>query len=356
MHKKKQSAEVSTLIHALILLAAAVIWGFAFVSQSIGADYVGPFTFLAGRCWIAVAFLIPVVAIADRVRERGQAEDRIESSDKRAEGREKNRDSSCAESETPQTRIAGRNSEDQKAAAGAVSTGRPVTAAQRRMLLTAGVVCGIFLFTASAAQQIGIGMTTTAKAGFITALYVILVPIVSLFLGHRSSPKIWVSVALGVTGLYFLCMKGGLTGLNRGDLILMLCALLYAFQILVVNHYLPMVDGLRLSLIQTLIEGILSTVLMLMLETNTAAALKAALPAILFAGIMSSGVAYTFQIIGQKGLKPAVASLLMCLESVFAAIGGWLFQGQVLTGRELLGCILMFSGTVLSLLPARRRA
>ena len=116
MHKKKQSAEVSTLIHALILLAAAVIWGFAFVSQSIGADYVGPFTFLAGRCWIAVAFLIPVVAIADRVRERGQAEDRIESSDKRAEGREKNRDSSCAESETPQTRIAGRNSEDQKAA------------------------------------------------------------------------------------------------------------------------------------------------------------------------------------------------------------------------------------------------
>ncbi|MEE8827126.1 MAG: DMT family transporter [Eubacteriales bacterium] len=315
MKNKKQSAEVSTLIHALILLTAAVIWGFAFVSQSIGADYVGPFTFLAGRCWIAVAFLIPVVAIADRVRERRQ-----------------------------------------DAAVSAVSTGRPVTAAQRRMLLTAGVVCGIFLFAASAAQQIGIGMTTTAKAGFITALYVILVPIVSLFLGHRSSPKIWVSVALGVTGLYFLCMKGGLTGLNRGDLILMLCALLYAFQILVVNHYLPMVDGLRLSLIQTLIEGILSTVFMLMLETNTAAALKAALPAILFAGIMSSGVAYTFQIIGQKGLKPAVASLLMCLESVFAAIGGWLFQGQVLTGRELLGCILMFSGTVLSLLPARRRA
>lgn len=325
MHNnKRQSAEASALIHALILLTAAVIWGFAFVSQSIGADYVGPFTFLAGRCWIAVAFLVPVVAIADRVRERGQVTGRA-------------------------------GGADGDAAAGAVSTGRPVTAAQRRMLFVSGCVCGLFLFAASAAQQIGIGMTTTAKAGFITALYVILVPIVSLFLGHKSSLKIWVSVALGVTGLYFLCMKGGFTGLNRGDLILMLCALLYAFQILVVNHYLPMVDGLRLSLIQTTVEGILATVFMLMLETNTAAALKAALPAILFAGIMSSGVAYTFQIIGQKGLKPAVASLLMCLESVFAAIGGWLFQGQVLTGRELLGCVLMFSGTVLSLLPAGRR-
>ena len=170
MHNnKRQSAEASALIHALILLTAAVIW----------------VTFLAGRCWIAVAFLVPVVAIADRVRERGQVTGRA-------------------------------GGADGDAAAGAVSTGRPVTAAQRRMLLVSGCVCGLFLFAASAAQQIGIGMTTTAKAGFITALYVILVPIVSLFLGHKSSLKIWVSVALGVTGLYFLCMKGGFTGLNRG--------------------------------------------------------------------------------------------------------------------------------------------
>lgn len=294
-----------TLLHASILGICALLWGFTFVSQSIGADYVGAFTFLAMRCWIAVVFLIPVTAAVGKIRlSRG------------------------------------------------LPSGRPENRRQRKVHLTAGAACGAALFAASAAQQAGIGCTTAAKAGFISAMYVVLVPVFSIFLGHIPARKLWISVLLGVTGLYLLCFTGGFGGFEFGDLILLLCAALFSVQILVLNHFLPMVEAVRLSHLQLLFEGIFATVCMFLFEHPGSAEVKAALPAALFAGIMSSGVAYTLQIIGQKGLDPTVASLIMCLESVFSAVGGWLFLGQTLSARELSGCVLMFAAIVLSELPS----
>ncbi len=297
-------------VSALILVLCSLIWGTAFVSQSVGAQYVGAFTFLTFRCWVAVLFLIPAGSLILRVRSGGRNRIRDE-------------------------------------------FGR-----KRKTYLTGGIICGTALFLASAAQQIGIGYTTTAKAGFITALYVILVPILSIFLGRIPSPRIWFCVVLGTAGLYFLCMAGNTEGLNRGDLILMLCAFLFSIQILAVNRFAPVTDGILLSLSQTFIEALLATAAMLLFEKPDAAALRAAMPSILYAGVLSSGVAYTLQMVGQKGTEPTVASLIMCLESVFSAAAGWLILGERLSSTELFGCALMFSAIAVSQIPGvslRRR-
>ena len=288
--------------HVLLLVAAALIWGFAFVSQSIGASFVGACTFQAFRSWIAVAALLPVLAAAERIRLR-------------------------------------------KGMPSALPKGRE----QTKRFLAGGLLCGVALFLASTTQQYGIGMTTTAKAGFITAMYVVLVPVISLFLGSVPSGRIWFCVALGVLGLYFLCIRpGSAGGFGCGDLILLLCAFLFSAQILLVNHYVQFIDGIWLCWMQMLATAVLATAAMLLFEHPTAPALRAALPSLLYAGVMSSGVAYTFQMIGEEGLDPTVASLAMCLESVFSALGGWLILGQTLNGRETAGCILMFAAIVLS--------
>lgn len=296
------------ILHTLILLLCAMIWGFAFVSQSVGAEYVDAFTFLAGRSWIAVIFLLPVIAAADRIRRRK----------------------------------------------GLPAGGLP-TRARRNLYLLGGVSCGTALFLASAAQQIGISYTTTAKAGFITALYVVIVPVISVFLGQAPSRRIWLCVLIGIIGLYFLCMKGGPEEINRGDVLMIICALLFSGQILLVGHFNSMMDGIRLSFLEMLTEAVLATVCIFFFEKPTAGAIRSALPALLYAGVMSSGVAYTLQIIGQEGLDPTIASLTMCLESVFSAIGGFLLLGQTLTLREFLGCTLMFAAIVISQMPERLR-
>ncbi|MDO5702094.1 MAG: DMT family transporter [Lachnospiraceae bacterium] len=289
---------------SLILLLGAMIWGFAFVSQSVGAKYVGTNTFLAIRSWIAVVFLIPVILIADSIRAKtGQKAD------------------------------------------------APVTKTRKRLYILGGMLCGTALFLASAAQQAGIAHTTTAKAGFITALYVVLVPVFSIFLGRPPAVRIWLCVALGLVGLYLLCMKGGSGGvfsMGKGDLLMLLCAALFSVQILLVNHFSGLLDGIKLSFLEMLTEAVIATVCLFIFEHPTREALIAAAPALLYAGVMSSGVAYTLQIVGQKGLDPTIASLIMCLESVFSAIGGWMLLGQTLTLRELAGCALMFAAIVLS--------
>ncbi len=303
----KKMNQRKTIQCSLLLLLASMIWGFAFISQSVGAEYVGPNTFLAIRSWIAVAFLLPVIAAADRIRERnGQP------------------------------------------------TGAPANGARRRSLLIGGLLCGTALFCASCAQQVGIAYTTTAKAGFITALYVMLVPVLSIFLGRMPGRRIWVSVLLGLAGLYLLCLAGGLDQINKGDLLELACAFLFSIQIMLVHYFSPRVDGIRLSCYEALTQGVIATVCVALFEHPTREALLSAAPALLYAGLMSSGVAYTLQIIGQKGLDPTVASLIMCLESVFSAIGGWLLLGQRLTGREIAGCGLMFAAIVLSQLPDRK--
>ena len=279
--------------NSLLLLLCAFIWGTAFVAQSAGSG-MGACSFLAGRSWLAVLVLLPTVKVFDLVRQRSTG-----------------------------------------------TTGAPKTPEERRCLRRASLVCGTLLFVASAAQQFGLTLNpSTAKAGFLTAMYVVLVPIFGLALGRRGSPQLWLSVAIAVCGLYLLCMQNGFGGVERSDMVLLLCAVLFSFQIMAVNHYGPQVDGVRLSLRQF---------------PAPAEFAVNAVP-LLYCGVMSSGVAYTLQILGQRDMNPAVGSLIMCLESVFSALGGWVLLHQSLSPREGVGCVLIFAAVVLAQLPAPQRA
>ena len=290
--------------NSLLLLLCSFIWGTAFVAQSAGSG-MGAYSFLAGRSWLAVLVLIPTMLVFDAVNRRRTGTD-----------------------------------------------GRPKTEAEKKQLAVAGLVCGTFLFAASAAQQIGITINpSTAKAGFLTAMYVVLVPVFGLFLGRKGSAQLWVSMVVAVLGLYLLCMKNGFTGIESSDWILLSCAVLFSFQIMAVDHFSPRMDGVRLSLAEFLVVSVESTVAAFLFETPAAAEFAANALPILYCGVLSSGVAYTLQILGQRDLNPAIASLLMCLESVFSALGGWLLLHQSLSVREVFGCALIFAAVVLAQLP-----
>ena len=290
--------------NSMLLMLCALIWGTAFVAQSAGSG-MGAFSFLAGRSWMAVLVLLPTVKAFDALHHRQGRPD-----------------------------------------------GKPKTTAERKLLLKAGLVCGTLLFLASAAQQLGITLDpSTAKAGFLTAMYVVLVPVFGLFLGRKGSAQLWVSMMVAVLGLYLLCMKNGFGSIESSDWILLSCAVLFSFQIMAVDHFAPQVDGVRLSLAEFLVVSVESTIAAFVFEAPTTAQFaENALP-IFYCGIMSSGVAYTLQILGQRDLNPAIASLIMCLESVFSALGGWLLLGQSLSAREVFGCALIFAAVVLAQLP-----
>ena len=293
--------------NSMLLMLCALIWGTAFVAQSAGSG-MGAFSFLAGRSWMAVLVLIPTVKAFDALRHRQGRPD-----------------------------------------------GKPKTAAERKLLLKAGLVCGTLLFLASAAQQLGITLDpSTAKAGFLTAMYVVLVPVFGLFLGRRGSARLWLSMVIAVGGLYLLCMKNGFGGIEASDWILLSCAVLFSFQIMTVDHFAPQVDGVRLSLLQFFVVAVESTAAALLFENPTLAEFRANWLPLAYCGVMSSGVAYTLQILGQRDLNPAVASLIMCLESVFSALGGWLLLHQNLSFRESTGCVLLFAAVVLAQLPLGR--
>ena len=223
------------------------------------------------------------------------------------------------------------------------------------MLLRGGIFCGVALFAASAAQQMGIGTTSTAKAGFMTALYVVLVPVAGVFLGSRPGVKLWGCVAASVVGLYLLCLAGRDTlSLTGGEWQLLVCAILFTAQIMLVNHFSPQLDGIQLSFVQFFVVSVLSTIFAFVFEAPSPDQFRAAAVSIAYCGIMSSGVAYTLQIVGQKALDPTIASLAMCLESVFSALAGWLILGETLSATELCGCALMFGAIVASQLPEKR--
>ena len=294
--------------HIIMLFLATVFWGTTFVAQRIGAEHVGAYTYLAGRSWIAVVFLTPVVHAFDRFHDRRGTDNR-----------------------------------------------RPRSAADRKRLILAAVAAGAALCAASAAQQIGVAYTTASKAGFITALYVVLVPILSIFIGKRPSAHIWACVGLALVGMYLLCITGGDLRLQLGDAYELACALLFAVEILLVYHFSPLVDGVRLSRLMFLVVAVLSTVLMFALESPSWESVRAALPAIAYAGIISSGIGYTLQIPGQEGVNPTVASLVMSFESVFSALSGWLVLGERLSPRELTGAALMFVAILLSQVESKTK-
>lgn len=282
----------------MILFMAAAIWGFAFVAQSVGMDYVGPYTFVTARNVVALAVLLPWVAAARRQRKKGG---------QRRSG--------------------------------------------RRFLIYGGVCCGICLFAASVLQQFGMKYTTVGKAGFITAMYIVLVPVFGIFAKKKTGVKVWIAVAAALAGLYLLCMTKGDFQLQKGDVCILGCAAVFALHILVVDHFSPLVDGVELSCVQFAVNAVLGTVLMMLLEQPRITDLFAAWLPIVYAGALSSGVGYTFQIIGQKGMNPTVASLILSLESVISVLAGWLLLHQALTARELSGCALVFAAIILVQLP-----
>lgn len=335
---EKVQRNKTQLRNTLLLVLGATIWGLAFVAQSVGSDYVGAYTFLAARSWLACAFLMTWIL----VRYAGECRRQMQ---------------------TGTVCIAQENA-DKMAAEHAAKAGqrcssvsaRPALWKNPKQLILGGIFCGVFLFSASAAQQMGIGNTdTTAKAGFVTALYVVLVPIMQTLGGRKKGLHLWLCVVVSLAGLYLLCLAGKeelrFTG---GEWQLLLCALLFTFQILSVDRYSPLVDVIQLSFAEFLVTAVLATIGMLWRETPDWQAVKAAGIAIAYCGFLSSGVAYTLQIIGQRDLDPTIASLAMCLESVFSALGGFVILHQHLMPQELLGCVLMFAAIVGAQFPGRQ--
>ena len=302
-----------TLRQSVLLLLTAAIWGVAFVAQSVGMDYVGPFTFNTVRSLIGGIVLIPCIVLLKRINAGS------------------------------------------KDTAGAAEHASGDPAGQRKVLLTGGVACGVLLCIASNLQQFGIMYTSVGKSGFITAMYIVLVPVVGIFLKKKAGVKIWCSVAIAVCGLYLLCMTDNGFSIQKGDLLLLLGAVVFSFHILTIDYFSPKVDGVKMSCIQFFTCGILSMVCMFLFEQPQIGAILQAWMPIVYAGVLSCGVAYTLQIVGQKGMNPTVASLILSMESVISVIAGWLILHQKLSGRELLGCVLMFAAIILVQLPERKR-
>ncbi len=289
---------------SITLIFATIIWGSTFVAQSVGMDYIGPFTFQAVRCLLGGLFLLPVIAIADRFKP--------------------------IDKKTYFSRW-----KDKK-------------------LWKAGLFCSIPLFVAANLQQVGIVDTDAGKSAFLTAMYIVFVPILGIFRGQKPTKWIPLSVLLGVVGLYFLSCVG-VTSIATGDLLLLGCALAFAVQILCVDTFAGQVDPLRLNCISCLICAVLSAVVMLFIESPTWAGIRGCFGSLAYAGFLSMGIAYSLQIIGQKDLQPATASLLMSLESVFAVLSGWLVLNEKLTKWEALGCVLVFAAVILSQLPDTKK-
>ena len=289
-----------------LLLLTACIWGVAFVAQSVGMEYVGPFTFNFVRSILGGLVLIPCIFFLNRGEKSGSAE---------------------------------KISEEEKKA-------------QRKTLLTGGICCGIALCLATNFQQIGIKYTTVGKAGFITACYIVIVPVIGIFRKKKCSPMIWPSVLLAVAGLYLLCINEQFS-IGYGDILVFVCAILFSVHILVVDYFSPKVDGVKMSCIQFLVCGLLSGVVMLFTEQPQLFGVLLTWKPIAYAGIMSCGVGYTLQIVGQKGMDPTVASLILSLESCISVLSGWLLLGQTLSMREGFGCAAMFAAIILAQLPAK---
>ena len=285
----------------ILLFLTALIWGVAFVAQSVAMDYIGPYTFNAVRSLLGGIVLVPCVFLFGQKKKTVKDEDPSKGT----------------------------------------AVDRPGD------MITGGLLCGIMLFLSTTLQQVGIQYTTVAKAGFITALYIILVPILGIFLKKRVSFQIWISVVIAIIGLYLLCMKGSFY-LGQGDFLMLVCSLCFALHILVIDHFTDKVSGVKLSCIQFFVCGLLSCILMFLFEKPAVSDILSAWLPIVYAGVFSSGVAYTLQIIGQKGTDPTIASLILSLESVVSVLAGWIILGQSLTPREILGCLLMFGAIILA--------
>ena len=290
---------------AAAMIAATLLWGFAFSAQSAGMRFIDPVVFTALRSMIAAAAMTVLVVIFDLFREKRLS-----------------------------------------------LWGSAVRPEEKRELLTGGLWCGVILAAASTIQQYGLKYTTAGKTGFLTALYIVIVPVLGILFKRKTSPVLWVAVALAMTGSYLLC--GGVDAVGKGEILVITCALVYSFHILVIDRYAPGCDCIRLSCIQFLVASVLTAAgSFCFREPWIWENIRSALPFLLFCGVGSGALAFTLQMICQKYLHPVTATLLMSLESVFAVLGGWICLNEVLTPRELSGCAVIFLAVILAQLPVR---
>ena len=288
----------------LLLLLTAMLWGGGFVGQKLGMDYVSPFTFTFFRTFIGALFLVPVIMIASRIRIKGES---------------------------------------------------AIRKSSRSDFIKGSLAVGFCLIAAETFQQYGLKYTDVHKASFITAMYVVLVPVLGLFIGQKNRARIWIAVAVSVAGLAFLTLKGGHLSMETGDLLVLVCALLFAVHVQVIDYWVRKVDGVLLSFGQFIVASALGLVLALASGPDSWESIKAAFPAILYCGIVSNGIAYTLQIVGQRGVNPAGASIILSLESALGALARPLFLGELITKEALMGCALMFTATMIAVIPGRKR-
>ncbi|WP_101772626.1 DMT family transporter [Peptostreptococcus faecalis] len=280
----------------ILITITAVVWGLAVVFQKTGMEHVGPFTFNFFRCIISTAFLSLVTFVISIKKKRDGIEE---------------------------------------------------VSRSKKSLLLGGVLAGISLFLAMATQQVGILGTTASKAGFITTMYIVIVPLLGIFYGKRVSLKIWLCIGIAAVGLYLLSIKKGFV-IEKGDLYVLVSAFFFALQIVVVDIFAPKADAIKLSLIQFIVSGILSFILMVGFETVTIAGLVGGASAIIYTGLLSSGVGFTLQIIAQKNLQPTITSLIMSSESIVSMVAGVVILGEVMTSKEVIGCVIMVFAIVLT--------
>lgn len=294
--------------NCFLLFMAALVWGMAFVSQKAGMDSMGPLTFNGSRNLIGAAVLIPVILI---LRGRVHKAER-----------------------------------------------KPLPV---RTTIVGGIACGLALTVASTLQQFGMTMTTVGKGGFITTLYIILTPILGLFLHRKVPGAVWAAVALAVVGMYLLCFTGDSFTISTGDLLVLGSALVFSVHILVIDRFSPLTDGVVLSCIQFFVCGVISTIAAFVFEEPSWGQLADGIVPVLYAGVLSCGVGYTLQIVGQKGVDPTAAALILSMESVVAAVSGYiagatglLATDQTLTPRQIAGCAIVFAAVIVVQLPWER--
>ena len=293
----------------LMLLLTAFVWGLSFIAQSKGVEQLSPVAFNGIRSTLGGIVLLPVIYLLDKAKKKnGKQPQRVD-----------------------------------------------------KTLIVGGIVCGTFLCLASTLQSMGMVYTSPGKAGFITALYMVIVPIIGLFMGKKLRAVLVAAVMIAVVGVYLLCMNESLV-INKGDIMVFICAIIFSFHIMAIDYFSPKVDGVKLSCIQFFVCGILDLIWMFIFDDYNVTQILACWKAIAYSGIMSCGVAYTLQVVGQKYTDPTSASILMSLESVFAVLAtvilvsfGWDLEGGMLTLREILGCVLMFGAILLVQLPEKQK-
>lgn len=297
-------------LKSIVLLSlAAFIWGVAFVAQSMGMEHVGPFTFNGCRFLVGGLVLTPFAILRDKKKKQSEEFQRKSEEEQRKSG---------------------------------------------KITITGGLCCGVAIFVASTLQQVGMQYTTVGKAGFITALYIVIVPILGIFMRKRVPISVWTGAMLAAVGFYFLCITESFS-VNAGDVLVFLCAVCFSFHIMIIDYFAPKADGVALSCIQFWFSGIVSMIIALMMETLAWGNILQAAGPILYAGVFSCGVAYTLQIIGQANINPTIASLILSLEAVISVLAGWVILKEMLTVRQGFGCVLVFVAVILAQLPEKKK-